>query len=161
MRAATLVHASGDEARSRRRVVDRLSHPPITAHFAGMHRASIRLLVLMAGLVTCRDEPIVCTLIGCNDVLTVAIAGAPTQTLVTVVATQLDAPVASMSSSCTATTGSCSVSFSGFAPSNVRIDVSWDSQTKQVTVQPAYQISRPNGPDCPPACRFATVSVTL
>jgi hypothetical protein len=126
-----------------------------------MHITTIRLFVLVAGLAACHDEPIVCTLIGCADTLTVAIAGAPNQTLVTVVATQLEAPFASMSSHCTATTGSCSVFLSGFVPSNVRIDVSWDSQTRQVTVQPAYQISRPNGPDCPPACRFATVSVTL
>jgi hypothetical protein len=126
-----------------------------------MHCTTTRFFVLVASLVACHDEPIACTLIGCADTLTVAIAGAPNQTLVTVVATQLEAPFASMSSSCTATTGSCSVFLAGFAPSSVRIDVSWNSQTRQVTAQPAYQISRPNGPDCPPTCRFATVSVTL
>jgi hypothetical protein len=28
-------------------------------------------------------------------------------------------------------------------------------------VQPTYQLSRPNGPDCLPICRFGMVSVAL
>jgi hypothetical protein len=92
----------------------------------------------------------------------VTVAGAPGQAVVTVVAQQIETPFASLSSHCTAnSSGACSVSFPDFFPSNARVDVSWNSQTEQFTVQPTYQTSRPNGPDCLPICRVGMVSVTL
>ena len=62
--------------------------------------------------------------------------------------------------------GGCScwgdgVSFSGFAPKEATITVQWDGSTVTKTVQPSYSTFRPNGPDCPPECRGATVSVVL
>jgi hypothetical protein len=31
----------------------------------------------------------------------------------------------------------------------------------ELTEQPAYQLTRPNGPECPPECRSARVTVAL
>jgi hypothetical protein len=53
------------------------------------------------------------------------------------------------------------VSFSDFTPASVTIRVESGSQTREEIRQPNYDVSRPNGPACPPECRNARVSVAL
>jgi hypothetical protein len=102
--------------------------------------------------------PSACTLIGCTG-LVVEVTGAPGQTPVTVVVTAPDG--ATRSSTCTSATGTCPVSFPDFTPASLTIRVSTGTQTTEVTRQPTYEVSRPNGPACPPECRNARVTVVL
>jgi hypothetical protein len=102
--------------------------------------------------------PSACTLIGCTG-LVVDVTGAPAQTPVTVVVTAPDGSTGS--STCTSATGTCSVSFPDFTPASVTIRVVTSIQTTEVTSQPIYEVSRPNGPACPPECRSARVAVSL
>ncbi len=102
--------------------------------------------------------PTACTLIGCTG-LVVEVTGAPSQTPVTVVVTAPDG--SSRSSTCTSTSGTCPASFPDFTPATITIRVSAGTQTTEVTRQPTYEVTRPNGPECPPECRNARVIVAL
>ena len=102
--------------------------------------------------------PSACTLIGCTG-LVVEVTGAPAQTPLTVVVTAPDG--STRSSTCTSATGPCPVSFPDFAPASVTIRVLAGVQTTEVTRQPVYEVSRPNGQACPPECRNARVTVVL
>ena len=103
--------------------------------------------------------PTACTLIGCTG-LVVEVTGAPAQTPVTVVVTAPDG--STRSTSCISATGStCPVSFPDFTPASVTIRVSTGTKTTEETRQPAYEVTRPNGPGCPPECRNARVTVAL
>ena len=102
--------------------------------------------------------PGACTLIGCTG-LVVEVTGAPGQTPVTVVVTAPDG--STRSTSCSSVTGACPVSFPDFTPSSVTIRVSSGTQTTEETRQPTYEVTRPNGPACPPECRNARVTVAL
>jgi hypothetical protein len=102
--------------------------------------------------------PSACTLIGCTG-LVVEVTGAPGLTPVTVVVTAPDG--STRSATCTGATGTCPVSFFDFTPASVTIRVLTGTQTTEVTRQPTYEVSRPNGPECPPECRNARVTVVL
>ena len=99
-----------------------------------------------------------CTLIGCTG-LVVEVTGAPGLTPVTVVVTAPDG--STRSATCTSPTGACPVSFFDFTPASVTIRVSAGAQTTEVTRQPVYEVTRPNGPECAPVCRNARVTVVL
>ena len=102
--------------------------------------------------------PSACTLIGCTG-LVVEVTGAPGQTPVTVVVSAPDG--SSRSATCTSATGACPVSFPDFTPASVTIRVLTGTQATEVTTQPNYEVTRPNGPACPPECRSARVTVVL
>ena len=116
------------------------------------------LLVAAFGSACDGVGPTACTLIGCTG-LVVEVTGAPGQTPVTVVVTAPDG--STRSSTCTSTSGSCPVSFPDFTPTSVTIRVSTATQTTEVTTQPMYEVTRPNGPECPPECRNARVTVVF
>ena len=100
--------------------------------------------------------PSACTLIGCTG-LVVEVTGAPGLTPVTVVVTAPDG--STRSSSCSSAAGTCFVSFPDFTPASVTIRMSTATRTTEVTTQPMYEVTRPNGPRCPPDCRNARVTV--
>jgi len=102
--------------------------------------------------------PSACTVIGCTG-LVVEVTGAPAQTPMTIVVTAPDG--STRSTTCTAATGTCPVSFPDFTPASVTIRVSAGAQTTEVTRQPIYDVTRPNGPECAPVCRNARVTVVL
>ena len=103
-------------------------------------------------------NPTACTLIGCTG-LTVEVTGGPGQTPVTVVVIAPDG--STRSATCASATGTCPVSFPDFTPASVTVRVSIGAQTIEQTRQPAYEVTRPNGPACPPECRNARVTVAL
>ena len=117
-------------------------------------------LVLVAAVASGCDGigPSACTLIGCTG-LVVEVTGAPGQAPVTVVVTAPDG--STRSAACTSATGACPVSFPDFTPASVTIRVLTGTQTTEVTRQPMYEVTRPNGPACPPECRNARVTVAL
>jgi hypothetical protein len=104
--------------------------------------------------------PRACTLIGCTDGLTVEVIGLTSPGPITVVVIAPDGASRSATVTC-AGGASCPFLFGNFSPTSVTINVSAGSQSRQVTVQPDYQTNRPNGPECPPECRSARVTVAL
>ena len=102
--------------------------------------------------------PSACTLIGCTG-LVVEVTGAAGQTPLTIVVTAPDG--STRSTTCTSATGTCPVSFPDFTPATVTIRVLNGTQTTEVTRQPMYEVTQPNGPACPPECRNARVTVVL
>ena len=125
-----------------------------------MRRPVEFVAVLMSLVATsgCLLGPKSCTLIGCTGFV-VEVTGAPAMTLVTVVVTTPDGP--EKSATCTGASGACLVRFYDFTPATVTIRVTAGAQAVEVTTQPAYEVTRPNGQDCPPECRNARVTVTL
>lgn len=116
------------------------------------------VFVAMLGSGCSTVGPTACTLIGCTG-LVIEVTGAPAQAQVTVVVTAPDG--SSRSSTCSSVTGTCPVSFPDFTPATVTIRVSTGTRSTEVTTQPAYDVSRPNGAACPPECRNARVTVAL
>ena len=135
-------------------------------HMLGVRSATIQRAVLAITLVLIAAfgsgcgvvGPSACTVIGCTG-LVVEVSGAPGQTPVTVVVTAPDG--STRTTACTSATGTCPVSFPDFTPATVTIRVSTGNQTTEVTKQPMYEVTRPNGPACPPECRNARVGVVL
>ena len=116
------------------------------------------LVAVLAGPACNILGPGACTLIGCTG-LVVEVTGAASQAPVTVVVTAPDG--SSRSATCITATGTCPVSFFDFTPASLTVRVSTGTQSTELTVQPAYLVTRPNGPDCPPECRSARVTVAL
>jgi hypothetical protein len=116
------------------------------------------VLVVAFGLGCNVVGPTTCTLIGCTGLI-VEVTGTPGQTPVTVVVTAPDG--STRSTTCTSATGICPVSFPDFTPASVTIRVSTGAQTTEVTRQPMYEVTRPNGRGCPPECQNARVTIAL
>jgi hypothetical protein len=99
-----------------------------------------------------------CSLIPCLG-LVVEVSNAPSLTPITIVLTATDGSTRSGTATCAGNT--CSLSFPDFTPPTVTIQVTAGTESSEVTTQPAYQTTRPNGPRCPPECRTARVEVAL
>ncbi len=99
-----------------------------------------------------------CTLIGCDSGLLVQLQGAVPDTL-TITA---QSPGGS-AQTVTCTTAACTqyVFFRDFTPASVTISVRGAGVDLVRTVQPSYRVSQPNGKDCPPTCRQATVQIPV
>ena len=97
-----------------------------------------------------------CTLIGCINGISLTLTGTIPSTI-TVDATGNDGS----HSSVTCTGGCTAVALPDFRPSVATIRISWAGGSKTVIVQPTYEATRPNGPDCPPICYTAKVTVDL
>jgi hypothetical protein len=121
-------------------------------------RIAATLVILLAGAACNVIGPRACTLIGCTG-LVIEVTGAASQTPVTVLVTAADG--STRTATCSSPTGTCPVSFSDFTPASLTVRVSSGAQSTELAVQPAYQLTRPNGPECPPECRSARVTVAL
>lgn len=56
---------------------------------------------------------------------------------------------------------SCEVYFRDFDPAEVTVRVTWADQEATSQFTPTYETVHPNGPDCTPTCRAATVVMDL
>jgi hypothetical protein len=117
---------------------------------------AIFTLALMAGASSCDDPVQACTLIGCIDGLEIVLTGSVPDS-VTVEATASGGET--RTAECVRSDGCVYVAFEGFHPEEVTVRVAWDSGTIAVTLEPAYTVSQPNGPDCPPICRYSRVVI--
>lgn len=127
-----------------------------------MRNALNRTAILILALVVPGCDllsPRGCTLIGCVG-LVVEVSNAPSQTPITVELTTPDGATRTATATCAGST-TCSLSFPDFTPPSVTIRVSAGAQSKEVTTQPAYEVTRPNGPRCAPECHHARVTVAL
>ena len=108
---------------------------------------------------TSDNLPVICTQIGCTDGLTVQIEG----TLPTAFVLEAVAPVGPpviVECPDSALCGS-NIFLEGFTPEEVWIRLSFDSNSVSETFNPVYETFQPNGPDCPPECLVASVTVLL
>ncbi|MFO0626182.1 MAG: hypothetical protein U0325_11250 [Polyangiales bacterium] len=100
-----------------------------------------------------------CTLIGCADGVDITWSGASSQDRGTLVADGVtyafDCAAAPSSTVWCTSTG---VRLQR-TPTALRVDVVTPSGARSGTFSPRYTTSRPNGPDCDPVCRGATVTV--
>jgi len=108
---------------------------------------------------TLDNLPVVCTDAGCFDGLTVQIEGTlPTAFVLEAVAPAgppviVECPDSAMCGS--------NIFLEGFTPEEVTIRLSFDSDSVSETFNPFYETNQPNGPDCPPECLVASVTVLL
>jgi hypothetical protein len=58
--------------------------------------------------------------------------------------------------------GPASVTLTNFAPDEVKVAVIWGANgAVSGSFRPAYTVTEPNGPGCPPTCRTGAVSLTI
>ena len=125
----------------------------------GLRGAGIVWCVLLVGAACGQrgtdPSAIACTEIGCSDGLAVELerVGAATIELV-------EDGVTRHSFECSAG-AACRTFVPGYTPARVEIVMRQGDTSRRHTVQPGYTINRPNGPDCPPVCRQATVTVDV
>ena len=98
-----------------------------------------------------------CTLIGCQSGLTVALTSQPAVPYRVEAYTIGDGP--RFVRECPGT-AACPIFFQDFTPGHVFLDVVVGSATATHERNVTYTVSRPNGPGCDPECRQATVTVS-
>lgn len=116
--------------------------------------------ILVAAVVfgSCSQPPPpaqVCTLIGCESGLSVVVDPAP-QGDYTVIAEE---GATTRTVECVQNGCPDGAFFADFTPETVRIRVIAGNDTTEQTVTPEYETMQPNGPECPPTCRRATVTI--
>lgn len=99
-----------------------------------------------------------CTLIGCDDGLSVQFSRPPVGAF-RVEATVLNDPVVAAIDCADAAT--CMVRFPDLVAEHVTLRLITSEGTVTQQFQPRYEDVRPNGPRCGPACRQATVTLQL
>ena len=121
---------------------------------------SAALVALLAGCSGILDPA--CTLLACENGLTVNLAQAPTGAYSIEVFTPSAVPGPHYVFQC-ADAASCGTSafFPEFTPANVVVRVTTQRGMHQDALVPVYQKARPNGPRCGPECTQATVTVAL
>jgi len=116
-------------------------------------------LLILIGVAGCATTPrmaSVCTEIGCSDGLTVEIVGNRTSHVTVEVAA---VGHQTQTFECAATDAPCRTFYEGFTPQQVTVTVKMGDDTNQRTISPDYHDNQPNGPNCPPVCRQATVNM--
>ena len=116
-----------------------------------------RFVFLFTALLACANsqEPVVCTLIGCNGGLMIEVTGTGgARATVEVSASGQQ----TRTFECDAGQG-CQRFLENFTPAQARVTIRLADRTVERTVSPQYRVSRPNGPRCAPECRQATVQV--
>lgn len=117
----------------------------------------------------------VCHLIGCADQLTINLVGnVPEDFIIEATAVGFEPQTAHCHQGDTITPDGSkahiydpiceknSVAFFRFAPDETQITLRWGLDfTKTKTIQPQYDLFRPNGPDCEPECRNGTAEFLL
>ena len=122
---------------------------------------TIGIAMLAGALVGCSPSTPpsqACTLIGCDSGLTVVVDPTPAGSF----RVEADAPGDSTRAVECSAQQPCAngAFFRDFTPESatIRVIVSSDTTTRSVT--PVYEALQPNGPQCPPTCRQATVTVS-
>ena len=97
-----------------------------------------------------------CTMIGCDDGLNVLVEGTPQGAYrVEVRAEGHETQVVE----CPAPTECGRIFLAGFLPEEVTVELTAGEARSSRTVKPEIETVQPNGPDCPPTCRQATIRV--
>jgi len=121
---------------------------------------SAALVALLAGCTGSLDQ--VCTLLACENGLTVNLTQAPAGAYSIEVFTAAAANGPHYIFQC-ASAANCGTTtfFAEFTPANVVVRVTTQAGTREESVTPGYQQVRPNGPNCGPECKQASITVAL
>ncbi|MFL5537556.1 MAG: hypothetical protein ACJ8J0_01105 [Longimicrobiaceae bacterium] len=117
---------------------------------------SAACVALLAG---CSGISDLCTLVDCDSGLLVQLAQTPTGPYRIEVFSHPESPHYVFDCANPATCGYAL--FVDYTPSQVTIRVTTAAGTSEQTVKPTYDVDRPNGPNCDPACMQGTVTVPL
>lgn len=121
--------------------------------------SGLGIAALVAFLASCDESGRlhVCTEIGCDSGIRVLLTAPPTAPY------RVEAYVpgggARQVRECSAG-GVCDITFAGFTPAEVSIEIITATDTLRRDAVPVYVVSRPNGPACEPECRNATITVS-
>jgi hypothetical protein len=124
--------------------------------------ATVGIVALVAACAGVEQEPEpepqqICTLIGCNDGLSVQVTSAVTQSItVTVRANNQVLRTFRCDPG-----NPCASFIENQMPASVSVTVEAPGGTVNRAYTPEYRTARPNGPNCPPACRQATITVAV
>lgn len=117
-----------------------------------------------------------CTLVGCSDTLSVSLQGQLLRDFTVEVVSEevgvrqvrrvhcIDGVKQDESGASRVDDSDCfpsAVVFTDLAPAQATVTVEWEGGRVSDTVQPKYQVERPNGPNCPGECRVGGVVLTL
>lgn len=110
-----------------------------------------------AGPACSLGEPVTCTGIECTSALVVALEGAVPSSY----AIEVRGPNETRRFTCTEASLCNEAVFEGFTPVQATIRMEWSGGTFEEVVTPVYETVQPNGPDCPPICRRAVVTIEI
>ena len=102
-------------------------------------------------------EPVTCTGIVCTSALVVALDGAVPSSYTI----EARGPNETRRFTCTEASLCTEAVFEDFRPTQVTIEVTWAEGSTAQTLTPVYETVQPNGPDCPPVCLIAVVTITI
>jgi hypothetical protein len=120
--------------------------------------AALMLVAVTACASSEPDEgPRVCTMIGCSNGLSIVVNSTVQQDLTVTV---LSGEQTLHSFTCRAGQP-CQTFLENQTPMNVTVRVTSSAGTVSREYAPEYRMNRPNGPDCPPECRQATVTMAV
>ena len=115
-------------------------------------------LLCLTGCTNNTEPSQVCTLIGCDDGLGVQV----THTLQHSFRVNVRAGTQTIHTFLCDPGQPCQAFIRDQTPEDVTVVVNTsDATSVSKSFRPDYRVSRPNGPNCPPACRQATVTVTV
>ena len=124
----------------------------------GLHpRLAAILILLLAAACTSAIE--VCSLLGCSSGLTVKFDRTPD--IAYQVAARTNDPSPRFVFDCPNPSRCVWAFFADYTPGLVIITVTTSRGSRDYTVSPHYETSRPNGPNCSPECRNAIVTVAF
>ena len=121
-----------------------------------------RIMAVALVVAACASEPDVepqriCTLIGCNNGLAVEVNSSLAQSFTVNVQTGTQ-----VIHTFRCDPGQpCRAFIENQTPEEVTVHLQTGQGTVSRSYRPEYRMNRPNGPDCPPACRQATVTVNV
>lgn len=102
-------------------------------------------------------EPVTCSGIDCTDALVVDLGGAVPSSYTI----EARGPNETRRFTCSEASLCNEAVFEGFTPFQVTVRVTWSGGSVEQVVAPMYEVVQPNGPDCPPTCRRALVTITI
>ena len=102
----------------------------------------------------------VCTLVGCEDGVSILIGEERPDTLsVTVFVDDESEPYGAIE--CTDPDHPCFFRVGEETPEKITVDIKWEGGEFLESFEPAYEAYQPNGPDCPPTCATASIEINL
>lgn len=122
------------------------------------HRLLLSSVLLT--LAACQGITGACTLIGCHSGLTVKLDGAPAGAFRVEAFVAENGPRQVLDCTGVAQCGT-EVRFDNYTPESVTIRVTTAAGVTTQSFQPAYSDYQPNGAECGPTCRTATVTASL
>lgn len=115
-------------------------------------------LFLAVGFLGCGEQE--CTLIGCSDSLYIRVRTADSMVVGTFTGT-ITADGTSQQFACPSARCDGNAFVFSDTPNHVRVEVSTPSASGSVEIDPIYEESRPNGPNCSPVCKSGQLEVTV